>query len=397
MAPIGVGIIGLSADQSAWATSAHASPLKSAPLNEKFKLVAIGTSSPETAKKAAEAHGVSADKAYSSAEAIAEDKDVDLVVVSVKRTEELYAHLHETVYESNEQRKLTGSPQTSYHKQLALPALHAKKSVFVEWPLGNGLQEAEELAALAKKQGVKTAVGLQARLLPSVQKAKSIIDSGALGRIFGTTLIGSSSMFMNMPVKSSYINDPKSGANIVTIPTIHSLDPLCYLLGEFKSLNATTATTFPEIGFIQADGSKTDPVKSTLADFVSIQGVLESGATVNFVSSSTTEATPAHFEWIISGEEGSLKLEGPGQFIAMAPPTLYQFAPPKQVGKGDEEKGGKWEEVEVEKGGFGGIGEVYAAFAEGNQDLVDFDVAVKRHKMVEAIFRSAKEGTRESY
>ncbi len=84
MSPIGVGIIGLSADQSAWATSAHLSPLKSAPLNEKFKLVAVGTSSPETAKKAAEAHGLSADKAYSSPEAIAEDKDVDMVVVSVK-------------------------------------------------------------------------------------------------------------------------------------------------------------------------------------------------------------------------------------------------------------------------------------------------------------------------
>lgn len=84
MAPIGVGIIGLSAGQSAWATTAHAAPLKSAPLNEKFKLVALATSSPETAKKAAEAHGVEAHKAYSTAEAIADDKDVDLVVVSVK-------------------------------------------------------------------------------------------------------------------------------------------------------------------------------------------------------------------------------------------------------------------------------------------------------------------------
>ena len=84
MAPIGVGIIGLSADKSAWATGAHSAPLQSAPLNEKFKLVAVGTSSLETARKAAEAHGISADKAYSSAEAIAEDKDVDLVVVSVK-------------------------------------------------------------------------------------------------------------------------------------------------------------------------------------------------------------------------------------------------------------------------------------------------------------------------
>ena len=84
MAPTGVGIIGLSVDPSAWATAAHVSPLKSAPLNEKFKLLAVGTSSPATAKKAAETHGISVDKAYSSAEDIANDKDVDLVVVSVK-------------------------------------------------------------------------------------------------------------------------------------------------------------------------------------------------------------------------------------------------------------------------------------------------------------------------
>ena len=84
MAPTGVGIIGLSADPTAWATAAHLSPLKSPPVNEKFRLVAVGTSSPQSAKKAAETHGVSLDKAYSSAEDIANDKDVDLVVVSVK-------------------------------------------------------------------------------------------------------------------------------------------------------------------------------------------------------------------------------------------------------------------------------------------------------------------------
>ena len=318
-----------------------------------------------------------------------------------------FAHLHETVHGGHEQGRLTSSPQTPYHKQLALPALHAKKSVFVEWPLGNGLQEAEELAALAKKQGVKTAVGLQSRLVPSVQKAKSIIDSGALGRIIGTTIIASSTMLMNTPAKNSYLNDPKSGANMVTIPTIHTLDPLCYLLGEFKSLNATTATTFPELRFIQADGSKGEPVKSNIADFISIQGVLESGATVNFVSSSTTEATPGRFEWIISGEKLSLKFEGPSQFIAIAPHNLYQLAPAQENGKEWEEENvfekfasgvvGQWQEVEFEKGPFGGIGEVYAAFADGNKDLVDFDEAVKRHKLVEAIFRSAEKGTRESY
>ena len=194
----------------------------------------------------------------------------------------------------------------------------------------------------------------------------------------------------------------------MSIATIHSLDPLCYLLGEFKSLNATTISAFPEIRFNRPDGSKTEPVKNTLADTVSVQGVLESGAIVNFVSSTTTEATPGRLEWIISGEKGSLKFEGPSQFIAFAPHTLYQFAPPKQEDKGGEdsiysaklpgEEGvGKWEEVEVGKGWFGGIGEAYAAFAEGNKDLVDFEGAVKRHELVDAIFRSAKNGTRESF
>ena len=315
-----------------------------------------------------------------------------------------HIYFHEAVHKANEQGRLTSSPQVPLHKQLTLPALQAKKPVFVEWPLGNGLQEAEELAALAKKQGVKTAVGLQSRLLPSVQKAKEIIDSGALGRITGTTLIASSSFVLTLSAKNAYINDGKSGANLVTIPTIHSLDPLCYLLGEFKSLTATTATAFPELRFIQADGSKGEPVKSKIADFISIQGVLESGASVNFVSSSTTEATPGRLEWIISGEKGSLKFEGPSQYIQMAPHSLYQFAPPQPKGRGEKEgyfstsqEVGQWEKVEFESGPFGGIGEVYEAFAAGREDLVDFDEAVKRHKMVEAIFRSAKNGTRESY
>ena len=284
------------------------------------------------------------------------------------------------------------------HKKLALPALHAKKSVFVEWPLGNGLQEAEELAALAKKQGVKTAVGLQARLQPGVQKAKEIIDSGALGRITGTTLLGRNSLLSNMMEKHSYLNDPKQGANLVTIATIHGLDPILYLLGEFKSFNATTATVFPELYFIQADGSKGEPVKSKIDDFVSISGVLESGTAVNFVLESVTDATPDHMEWVISGEKGSLKFESPAPFLVIAPPTLYRSTPTKQEGEGKGEKSkAQWEEVEYEKGPIGGIGEVYTALAEGNKDIVDFDVAVKRHKLVDAIFRSAESGTRESF
>ena len=143
MAPTRLGVIGLSASPTAWATAAHVGPLRSSPLSDDYTITALATSSPKTAIAAAEFHKIPSDKAYCSAEDIANDPDVDMVVVSVK---------------------------LPLHKELITPALNAKKDVCVEWPLGNGLRQAEELAALAKKQGVKTVVCLQARTLPIVLK-----------------------------------------------------------------------------------------------------------------------------------------------------------------------------------------------------------------------------------
>jgi predicted dehydrogenase len=39
------------------------------------------------------------------------------------------------------------------HLELATAALDPGKAVYCEWPLGNGLTEAETLAALAKRKG----------------------------------------------------------------------------------------------------------------------------------------------------------------------------------------------------------------------------------------------------
>lgn len=81
---IRLGIIGLSADPSAWATAAHVAPLKGHPLSEHYKITAVATSSLETAKAAAKAHGIPVEKAYCTPEDVARDSDVDMIVVSVK-------------------------------------------------------------------------------------------------------------------------------------------------------------------------------------------------------------------------------------------------------------------------------------------------------------------------
>ncbi|KAL8876861.1 MAG: hypothetical protein Q9198_005012 [Flavoplaca austrocitrina] len=80
---IRLGIIGLSADPQAWTTMAHGASIKGS-LASQYTITALATSTPETAKASAKAHGLPEDKGYSSPEDIANDPDVDMVVVSVK-------------------------------------------------------------------------------------------------------------------------------------------------------------------------------------------------------------------------------------------------------------------------------------------------------------------------
>ena len=58
---------------------------------------------------------------------------------------------------------------------------------------------------------------------------------------------------------------------------------------------------------------------------------------------------------------------------------------------------GGWQELEFPEKPFGGVGEVYEKFVEGGKGSVDFEEAVKRHRMVDAMRRSLETGKSESY
>src|SRR6266478_6626142 len=62
-------------------------------------------------------------------------------------------------------------------------ALDAGKHVYCEWPLGRTTAEAVELAALAKAKGLVTAVGLQARVNPTVMYMRELIEGGYVGEM----------------------------------------------------------------------------------------------------------------------------------------------------------------------------------------------------------------------
>src|SRR5437879_8119105 len=116
---IRVGIIGANPERG-WAGQAHIPALKS--LSDDFEITALSTSRRESADAARKLFGVPL--AFDNYQELVNSGAVDVVVITVK---------------------------VPYHLELATAALDAGKAVYCEWPLGNGLNEAETMTELAQQ------------------------------------------------------------------------------------------------------------------------------------------------------------------------------------------------------------------------------------------------------
>lgn len=130
-----------------------------------------------------------------------------------------------------------------HHLELIRPALEAGKMVFSEWPLGADLAQAEELADLAQRRGVLTAVGLQARSAPPLRYLRDLVADGYVGRVLSTSMLGSGWIGgATYDDNYAYVLDVTSGATLLSIPFGHSVDALTMVLGEFREVSALIET-----------------------------------------------------------------------------------------------------------------------------------------------------------
>jgi predicted dehydrogenase len=70
-----------------------------------------------------------------------------------------------------------------FHYRPAMDALQADCHVFIEKPLSTNVQEAADIANLARARARKVGVGHQYRLLPSLQRARALVADRAVGNI----------------------------------------------------------------------------------------------------------------------------------------------------------------------------------------------------------------------
>jgi len=362
---IRVGIIGASPDRG-WAADAHIPALKS--LSDDFEITALSTSRRESADAASKLFGVPV--AFDNHQDLVNRADVDVVAITVK---------------------------VPYHLELATAALEAGKAVYCEWPLGNGLIEAQTLAALAKKKGVLAVVGLQARSAPSVAYVRDLIKQGYVGEVLSTSLIGSGYGWgPTVPPFNAYLNDKKNGATMLSIPLGHTVDALCHCLGEVREL-AATMTVRRKSFTIEGTGERKLPMATE--DQVCVTGLLDGGAALSIhYRGGLSRGT--NLLWEINGTEGDLQLTaavGHAQMFEMtvrgakgAQSALEVLPVPQQY----------WSTPPRGQDLSTNVAQAYARFArdyrEGTHFCPTFDDAVTRHRMLDAIEKSAASGQRQT-
>lgn len=189
--------------------------------------------------------------------------------------------------------------------------------VYVEWPLAATLSEAEELTALAKKKGVKTIVGVQARASPLEIKLREILGKNELGTILSSTVNATFSGLPHdmFPVGAEYYMDINSGGNPLTIFFGHFLDSFVHVLGDFgPQLSAVFDVKYPRTKIVDFTTGNLDfkgEIDRTAPDHVFVQGKLESGALASIAY--RTVPVPQIQEqgviWTITGTEGEIVVE----------------------------------------------------------------------------------------
>lgn len=359
---IRVGVVGASPNRG-FAAISHIPALQALP---EFEIVAVCTSSQQSADTAAKHYGVPL--AFADAASLAAHPDVDLVTVSVKVPD---------------------------HYDPVMAAIDAGKHVYCEWPLGRDTAEAIRMRDAAERRGIRHVVGLQGQVSPAINYAKDLIADGYIGRALSATLFVNAGNW-GKTIDRAYQADRANGANLLTITGGHNLDLLCHCLGEFRELSAFAVSQRDHIP-LQSTG---EMIAKTVPDQLVVSGIVGDGAVVSCqVRGGMTRGH--EFLCEIHGEDGDLVLaatsrastqrqeltvqaaRGPGEPLAgMAIPAKYRWVPDT-----------------VPQGSPYNVAQLYARLGEGIRAgkpvTPGFDAAVTRHRLLDLIMRAAETGQKQ--
>lgn len=122
------------------------------------------------------------------------------------------------------------------HKQYAIEALQAGKSVYIEKPMAVDYPSCVEILNAAQRSGQKVFTAYYRRALPYFLKVKELLDTEAVGKIltFNIQLFQERSEKDLMPDQNWRIDKTIGGGGYFYDLAPHTLDILTFLLGELE-------------------------------------------------------------------------------------------------------------------------------------------------------------------
>jgi predicted dehydrogenase len=204
----------------------------------------------------------------------------------------------------------------------------------------------------------------------------------------------------------AYMADRSNGNTVMTVLGGHSFEALCYCLGEFKELSSVMANQRKQIKIVETG----EWIPMTAVDQVAISGVLQSGAVASIqLKGGTANGTGFLFE--IHGTEGTLAIvpADPRQvtYIQVSEFTLRGAQAVKPLADLSIPERYRWVPPAVPVRLPFNVAQLYIRMAggiregmaggirEGKTVSPDFDVAVKRHQLLDVIQKASDTGIRQ--
>jgi len=307
----------------------------------------------------------------------------DLEVEKARRAAEKYSIPHgrrvdELLSDSQIQIVVNLTPPAA-HAQVAMAALSAGKSVYIEKPLALTCEDALRMIEVARLRGLRIGCAPDTFLGAGLQTCRKLIDDGAIGMLVAATA------FMLCHGHESWHPDPEfyyqAGGGPMFDMGPYYLTALVSLLGPITRVTGSDRASFPErvIGSLPKRGQK---IKVEVPTHVT--GLLDfaSGAIGTIITSfDAWNHNLPHLE--IYGSDGTLSLPDPNTFGG--PVRLWRA------------EGNRWEDIQLVPGyvqnsrGLG-VAEMAEAMQSSQSHRANEKMAYHVLEIMHAIHDSSRDG-----
>jgi predicted dehydrogenase len=198
---------------------------------------------------------------------------------------------------------------SNLHREIALAAIAAGKTVYCEKPVGLNGGQASEIAEAAKRAGIKSLVGFTYLRNPLIPFARKLIDEGALGRLLHIRAAHNEDYLCDPAHLFIWRCDPAIAGRAGALGDLgcHAISVAQAMCGDIKRVSAQTTIVIKE-RLVKAGSSEKRAVGND--DQVQFIAEFASGATGHVEASRVATGSKMDMTYELTGTGGAIQFDG---------------------------------------------------------------------------------------